>query len=166
MGFWVAILITLAMAGSVLWVMPSPREKSLTAMRSRALELGMKVRLLDEKLAKSLFYWLEDYRPFVLYECMLPTHARPVSAKARIVRLSVDEHAHELDANDLLKDSLVQAGVFKGLPETCEALVISRAGLAILWRERQVDKDSLQEIDAIKNTLDACAKQYSLWLEA
>ena len=165
MGFWIAILITLAMAGSVLWVMPSPREKSLTAMRNRALELGMQVRLLDQKLAKSLFYWLEDYRLFVLYECMLPTEARPKSAKARIVRLSIDAQAHELDANDPLKDSLVQAGVFSGLPETCEALVISRAGLAILWRERQADKASLQEIDAIRSSLDACAKQYLLWLE-
>ena len=51
MGFVIAVLLTLAMAGSVLWVMPSAREKALSAMRQKALENGVRVRLLDEKTA-------------------------------------------------------------------------------------------------------------------
>ncbi|KZY72379.1 hypothetical protein A3740_20935, partial [Oleiphilus sp. HI0068] len=156
MGLWVALLITLAVFGSVLWVMPSPREKSLTAMRARALELGLKVRLLDEKLAKSLFYWIDNYRPYTLYECLLPREAKPSSHKARVIRLSVDHDAHELDARDELKEALEKEGVFEGLPETCEALVISQGGLAMLWREQQKSPESLEEVESVKRCLESC----------
>ncbi len=163
MGFWLAILITLAVMGSVLWVMPSKREKSLTAMRSRALSLGMKVRLLDEKLASNLFYWIDNYRPYALYECMMPRDLKPSSHKARVVRLSVDENAHELDGIDELKAALDKRGVFEGLPEDCEALVISQGGIAFVWREHQRSLDSLEEVDRIKACLERCIDNADLW---
>ena len=164
MGIWIAVFITLAVFGSVMWVMPSPREKALTEMRSRALENGMKVRLLDQKLAKVLFYWLENYRPFTLYERPLPTKDRPASHKAIVVRLSEDKNAHELDARDELKEALSKAGVFDSLPDTCEALVISQGGLAILWIEKQKSLGSLEGIDSIRECLDKCAENSALWL--
>ena len=135
MGLVIAIFITFAVLGSVLWVMPSQREKSLSKMRSRALELGLKVRVLDGKLAKQLFHWLENYRPYTLYECSIPSDARPASHKARVLRLSKDFEEHELD-RDELKQQLKELGAFDGLPDTVEALVISRSGIAILWKEQ------------------------------
>jgi hypothetical protein len=162
-GLIVALFITFAVSGSVLWVMPSQREKSLTNMRSRALELGLKVRVLDEKLAKQHFHWLENYRPYTLYECSMPTDARPSSHKARVLRLSRDYDEHELD-RDELKQQLSDQGVFDNLPDTVEALVISRSGLAILWKEKQESTESLAEIDSIKSCLQSCLGFSKLWV--
>ena len=61
MGLVIAILLTLALAGSVLWVMPSPREKRLTALRADAMRRGLRVRLLDKGMGAKLFPWLDDY---------------------------------------------------------------------------------------------------------
>jgi hypothetical protein len=164
MDFAIAVLITLAVLGSVLWVMPSRREKSLSKMRTRALQLGMKVRVLDQKLANQLFYWLENYRPYTLYECSIPGEARPNSHKARVIRLSRGFEEHELDRDDL-KQQLRLKGVFDGLPETVEALIISRSGLALLWKETQHNPDSLEEVDAIKQSLMKCLEYSNLWIQ-
>lgn len=163
MGIAVAIFITLVVFGSVLWVMPSQREQSLTKMRSRALELGLKVRVLDEKLAKQLFHWLENYRPYTLYECSIPSDARPSSHKARVLRLSAEFDEHELD-RDELKQVLKERGVFEDLPDTVEALVISKSGLAILWKEQQKSLESLEEVDSVKSCLEKCLMHSKLWI--
>jgi len=136
MGFWVAILITLAVLGSVMWVMPSPREKALTKMRHQAMGLGLKVRLVDKSIAGKLYPWLEDYRGYVMYEKYLPIGKKLSSNKAEVIRLSPDDNAHEIDIQNPIKLSLQEAGLLGELPESSEALTLFSGGVAFLWKER------------------------------
>ena len=136
MGFVIAVLLTLAMAGSVLWVMPSAREKALSEMRQKALQNGVRVRLLDEKTAAKLYPWLEDHRGLVNYELPLP--AGRVWKFGKPYALSVNqEKLHELDRDTGLWP-LVQAQLdIDDLPDSTEALTFYSHAMAILWREKE-----------------------------
>jgi hypothetical protein len=136
MEFWIAILITLAVFGSVLWVMPSPREKALIDMRQKAMGLGLKVRLVDKTLAGKLYPWLEDYRGYVLYEKYIPIGKKMLSNKIQVIRLSVDHQAHEIDVENPVKITLQQAGLLDNLPESSEALTLFSGGFSFLWKEK------------------------------
>jgi hypothetical protein len=162
MGMWIAIFITLVVIGSVLWVKPTAREKTLSLMRSKALSNGLKVRLLDMKLAAQLFPWIENYRWYVFYEKPVPAMMKPDNHKAKVIRLSDDAHAHEIDEADPIKKMLEQKALLTSLPSSVEALVISAAGIAILWQEQYQD-GSLQEVDIINDFLNACLQQRELW---
>jgi len=152
MGFWVAILITLAVFGSVMWVMPSPREKALTEMRRQAMGFGLKVRLVDQALAGKLYPWLEDYRGYVLYEKYLPAGQKMSTNKAQVIRLSADDRAHEVDVQNPVKVSLQQAGLLNGLPESSEALTLFSGGISFLWKE----KGGAEEVKRVEECLSEC----------
>jgi len=162
MGIWIAIFITLVVAGSILWVKPSVREKRLSHLRTRALAKGFKVRLLDIKLAAQLFPWLENYRGYVFYEKPVPVHLKPKSHKARVIRLSEDIHAHGIDAIDPLKCLLADKIGYDSLPESVEALVISVSGISVLWSERNTS-DDLREIEILDDFLNRCLQLPELW---
>lgn len=164
MGLWVAIFITLVVFGSVLWVKPSPREKTLTQLRNSALAKGLKVRLVDAKLAASLFPWIDNYRLFVFYEKNLPAAAKPKSHKAIVIRLSEDPNAHELDEENPIKSALINKIDVTTLPSTIEALVISASGIAIVWKEfKQGDLDVFQQLELIEGFLDECIINKEIW---
>jgi len=152
MGFWVAILITLAVLGSVMWVMPSPREKALTEMRHQAMGFGLKVRLVDKVLAGKLFSWLDDYRGYVMYEKYLPNGKKLLSNKAVVIRLSFDDKAHEIDIQNPIKLSLQEAGLLDELPESSEALILFSGGIALLWKER----GGCDGVEGIQKCLTEC----------
>jgi len=154
MGFWIAILITLAVFGSVLWVMPSPREKTLTEMRQRAMGFGLRVRLVDKALAAKLYPWLEDYRGYVMYEKYLPAGKKSLSNKAQVIRLSPDDRAHEVDVQNPVKLSLQQAGLLGKLPESSEALTLFAGGVSFLWRER----GGVAGVDSVERCLNGCVQ--------
>jgi hypothetical protein len=142
-GFVIAILITLAVAGSILWVMPSKRELRLTGMRQKALAHGLKVRLLDEKLAKKFFPWVDNYREYVLYE----NHSMklPKGQELVVYRTSSDEDVHELDklrANYLNAEAL---SLDANLPASHEAVVVYPSGIGVLWRE-QGDVEAVDQL--------------------
>ena len=139
MGLWIAIFITLAVFGSILWIKPSSRERLLIEYRRLALTKGLKVRLLEAKLSAQLFPWIDNYRQFVFYEKSLPSSAKPKSHKAIVVRVSVDPNAHEIDGIDPIRESLSSIPSFASLPKTAEAIVISASGIALLWRECSID---------------------------
>lgn len=160
MGFWIAILITLAVLGSVMWVMPSQREKALTEMRRTAMSLGLKVRLLDPKLAKKFFPWLDDYRGFTLYEKYFS--AGQQHARFQVVRLSIDENAHELDLDDPVKLYIDRSGLVNDLPSSVEALLLFAGGVAILWRE----DEGPEAVTQINECLAHCLQTAALWQSA
>ncbi len=165
MGLWIAILITLVVMGSILWIKPSPRERLLTEYRKAALAKGLKVRLLDAKLAGQLFPWIENYRQYVFYEKTLPVFAKPKSHKARVIRLSVDPGAHEIDIIDPLRQIIISNPGFLMLTKTAEALVISASGIALLWREGIVnEEDKLKPVDLIEQFLDECTQHSKMWV--
>lgn len=164
MGLWIAIFITLVVFGSVLWVKPSPRERLLTEYRRQALVKGLKVRLLDAKLAEQLVPWVDNYRQFIFYEKPLPSSAKPKSYKAIVVRVSEDPNAHELDEEDRVREALFKKVDFKVLPSTAEAIIISASGISILWLERE-DKNlpSSNPIDVIDQFLTECIVNSKIW---
>mgnify|MGYP003632237505 CR=1 FL=1 len=164
MGLWIAILITLAVMGSILWIKPSPRERLLIEYRKAALSKGFKVRLLDAKMSKQLFPWIENYRQFVFYEKSLPVRAKPKSHKALVVRVSVDPNAHEIDAIDPIRQALAANLSFKELPQTVEAIVISVSGISILWRECSDKREGdLNPIDLIDRFFIESIAHSKLW---
>jgi len=152
MGFVIAILITLAMAGSVMWVMPSPREKRLSELRMRALKRGLKVRLLDKNMAAALYPWLDNYRPYVSYELPFPAGKSIKLDRAVVVRMRVDANVHELDLLDPLRVNLVEQGMFELFPNTAEALVFYSGGVSVLWTEL----GDVSEVDRVREGLGAC----------
>lgn len=164
MGLWVAIFITLVVFGSILWVKPSPREKTLTQLRNSALAKGFNVRLLDAKLAANLFPWIENYRQFVLYEKTLPSAAKPKSHKAMVIRITENPNAHELDEENPIKGVLATKVDFTVLPKTVEALVISASGISIVWREYQdASLDVFQQLEVIEKFLVECIQYSNAW---
>lgn len=136
MGFVVAILITLAVMGSVMWVMPSPREKRIIAMRNKALALGLKVRLLDQKLASKFFPWCEDYRQYVLYEKYFSAKVAALTTPL-VIRLSDGFIPHELDEKHPINQILDERGVIEVLPESVEALIFYSGAVGMLWTEKE-----------------------------
>lgn len=163
MGLWIAIFITFAVLGSILWVKPSPREKMLTNYRKQALGLGLKVRLLDQKLSAQLFPWLADHRSFVFYECSIPVHAKPQSNKPIVIRLKDDPNAHELDSKDAVKEALSEKIDFSRLPNTSEAIVVSASGIALLWKEVSGEKVAGDFVAEIAKFLEECLSHHKLW---
>lgn len=155
MGIWIAVFITLVVIGSVLWVKPSVREKNLSLMRTKALSKGLKVRLLDMKLAAQLFPWLENYRLYAFYEKPIPVNLKPKNHKARVIRLSENPNAHEIDEVDPLKLILIEKTDLGDLPNSVEALVVSASGIAILWKEQVSDK-AMSEVEQIDHFLNQC----------
>ena len=164
MGLWIAIFITLLVFGSILWVKPSPRERTLTQLRTMALSKGLKVRLLDARLSAQLFPWIDNYRQFVFYEKPLPSIAKLKSNKAIVIRVSDDPNAHELDQDKPIKVALSNKVDFTLLPSTAEALVISASGISIVWREYQDGElDVFQQLELIEDFLAHCIVNSNIW---
>ena len=164
MGLWFAILITLVVFGSILWIKPSHRERLLIDYRKTAVSKGLKVRLLDAKLAEQLFPWIENYRQYAFYEKSLPAFAKPKSHKAIVVRVTVDPNAHEIDAIDPVRQVLSNNPRFGSLPDTAEAIVISASGISILWRESSSNSlDHTHPIVLIEEFLSDCITQSKIW---
>jgi len=155
MGIWVVVFVTVGLLGSVLWVMPTPREKALTDMRSAALGMGLKVRLSDQKLANALFPWLADYRGYVLYEKALPLGQQIRSPKAKVIRLSENPNAHEIDGFDPLLINLRSKGILNNLPSTAEALIFASSGVSLLWKEQRDIKD----VSLLNDCLLSCLRE-------
>ena len=159
MGLWIAIAVTLLVLGSVLWVMPSARDKMLTEVRQKALAHGTKVRLLDQKLASSLFPWLDDFRGYVLYEKYFAANPRQVKFPSYAIRLSEHEPESEFDLPDPLKSCLDETALAKNLPASAEALAFFPRGVALLWRE----SGETEVVERIDRCLQGCLETASLW---
>ncbi|MDX1451323.1 MAG: hypothetical protein R3183_02115 [Oleiphilaceae bacterium] len=154
MGMVIAVLLTLALAGSVLWVMPSPKERRITAMRNAALKNGLRVRLLDASMAKGYFSWLADHRGYVLYE--LPRLGGTASAgiRPRVIRLRRPENEHELDRDAACEAYVAQRDLIKRLPTCSEALLFQPASVAVLWQESKESDESV--VEEIARVLKEC----------
>ncbi len=151
MGIWIAVLLTLAMLGSVLWVMPSPREKRLTEMRKLAMSRGLKVRLLDKNLANKLFPWVTDPRGFVLYEKYSRGGDKTVSNQVNVIRLN-NEDCHELDRDKKHEAYLEVHGLLSKAPASSEAIAFYSGCVAWLWREQ----GDVSSVEALADVLDIC----------
>lgn len=152
MGFAIAVVLTMALLGSVLWVMPSPREQRLSKMRQQAMSSGLKVRILEEKHIAKLYPWLKETRAYVTYEQAKSDGSKWPIKKPIVVPLK-QESVHELDRQSELYTSIAQGADLAALPPSAEALVFYSACVALLWRE-----DSEQGVETVTHILDACLR--------
>ena len=152
MGGWIAVVVILMLIGTVSWAMPSPRDRLLAAMRTQALRLGIRVRLVDKTLAEALFPWLEYFHDYVLYEKDLLLENKNTSRDIKVFKLPLVE---ETDATkDSCNDSIDLLRVMGGcgsFTRLISAVVVSSRSLSFLWKEQGSIEDVIQ--------LDRCLEQ-------
>ena len=159
MGIWIAVVITLLVLGSVLWIMPSTRDKMLMEVRQQALMQGLKVRLLDQQSASALFPWLDDFRGYVLYEKYFAADRKQLKFQPFVIRLSAHQPESEFELEDPLKQTLDRTGLVEKLPASVEALAFYPRGVALLWRE----SGEAGAVERIGNCLQGCLETATLW---
>lgn len=162
MGFAIAILLTLAMLGSVLWVMPSPREKRIEQFRRLAMSKGVRVRLLDSALAGKWVPWVEDFRGLVSYHMPCKAGEKLPVSGITVIRLQEDEDMHELDRESALRRAFLATGLSENLPVCCEAVIFSPGDVAIVWPEQKTEED----LDKVLKALEACLEIDMAMLQA
>lgn len=152
MGIVIAIFITLVVAGSILWVKPSRRDVRIADIRRKAMSHGIRVRLLDEKLVRSMFPWLSDHRGLSIYE----NHNLdvPVDREMRVFRVNGLEDLHELDRLNF--DELERKISSYDMPDGIEAIVVYPTGVGLLWNE-QGDESA---VDALSELLQLVNREY------
>jgi len=154
MGAWIALLVILMLIGTVSWAMPSPRDKALAAMRSQAIRLGMRVRLVDKTLAGALFPWLEYFQGYVLYEKAMPLRDKNKNRDIKVFRLQTNEGRAK--AKDSCHEIVELLGVMSGLeelPTLISAVVVSSTSLSLLWRE-QGDVENVEKVNCCLEQLN------------
>jgi hypothetical protein len=134
---WLLILFCLAVAVSpLLWMKSSPRQLQITQFRKLARELGINVNLHkrpeareSEKRLDCMFYWLpwrdsRGVKPWVLHR-----HSnRGWQSNFQGWRW-VDDQADILWATML-------AETLNRLPSGATAIIVTRAGVGVIWDER------------------------------
>ncbi len=147
MGIAIAILLCLAACGSLLWMVPSQREKQLTSLRRLAMKHGLRVRLLDAGLMKNCFPWLRDHRGLALYELpkSLASSSRD-SFPAWAIRLPLQPLSEFEEAANIRRQELIREHLER-LPVSAEALLFHPAGVVLLWREQIGGRGVQQEAE-------------------
>jgi len=155
MGWFIAIFVTLMIAGSVLWIKPSKRDLRLSELRRRAMTSGIRVRLLDEKLRDNLFPWLEDHRGYSLYENHQLGGREGRSMQAFEVHRK--EPLHELDYLNLDVDAKNLQEFEAGLPDGVRAVVLYPDGVGLLWDER----GEVEVVDRLIESMKVLSEAFS-----
>lgn len=140
MGWLIAIFAVFVVAGSVAWIKPSKRELRLTELRRHAMQLGVRVRLLDEKTKNNMFPWLSDYRGYVLYEnhALALREDRPM----RAFEVNSDKEMHELDRINMDVACATISAFESKLPSGVRGVVVYPDGAGVVWDE-QGDNESV-----------------------
>lgn len=133
MGWFIAIFVTLMIAGSVLWIKPSKRDLRITELRREAMSQGVRVRLVDEKLRENMFPWLDDHRGYAVYE----NHqlAAREGRQMRAFEVRSETQLHELDILRLDADESKLKSFEAGLPAGVRGVVLYPDGVGLLWDE-------------------------------
>ena len=155
MGWFIAIFVTLMIAGSVLWIKPSKRDLRLSELRRRAMAKGIRVRLLDEKLRDNLFPWLEDHRGYSLYENHQFGGREDRSMQAFEVHRK--EPLHELDYLKLDVDAKRLQEFEASLPMGVRAVVLFPDGIGLLWDER----GDVELVDRLMDSMKVLSAEFS-----
>jgi len=146
---WLIVLLILAViAGNLMWLMPSKRERQQMVFRQAAMTKKMKVSAFKEleKLPDSCdteTHWMEY---------VLPTE-RSLNIHVPIVLKRMKNHAWVLP--DTL-DQLVITGLLEELPAGVVQITIRQMSVVALWDERG-DKNAIDQLHAVLTSLrDTC----------
>ena len=155
MGWFIAIFVTLMIAGSVLWIKPSKRDLRITELRRKAMSKGMRVRLVDEKLRENLFPWLDDYRGYAVYE----NHqlAAREGRQMRAFEVRSETQLHELDILNLDADETKLRSFEESLPAGVRGVVLYPDGVGLLWDE----SGGAEVVDGLDGALKTLSDAFS-----
>ena len=142
---WLIVLLILAViAGNLMWLMPSKRERQQMIFRQSAITRKMKVSECKdpEKLPEACdpeVHWMEY---------VLPTE-RSLDIHVPIVLKLMTNHAWVLP--DALNQQAV-AGLLAELPSGVVQVTIRQMSVVALWDERG-DKDTIDQLHAVLTSL-------------
>ncbi len=155
MGWFIAIFVTLMIAGSVLWIKPSKRDLRITELRRKAMSQGVRVRLVDEKLRENLFPWLDDHRGYAVYE----NHklAAQEGRQMRAFEVHRQTQLHELDILKLGADETKLRSIEENLPAGVRGVVLYPDGIGLLWDE----SGGVEVIDGLTDAMKTLSEAFS-----
>lgn len=146
----IIFVVVLSLAGSILWVFPSPSQRRKGALRSKALTLGLSVRFCDKQFT-SVVDGEEYLDPLICYA------SRPVQSKGGDFEITLMK-AWNGGAYIWRLDSL------RNLSEQVEALICNRVqeieaiqGVSLFqsgYRFYWLESASSHELVKIKSELD------------
>lgn len=137
MGALIAILATLALVGSVMWLKPSPAQRRQEEFRMLARQLGLDVRLAPLPQTRRARVRQEAPDPGVVYRLLRFDIKAPLAQDYVLVRDNADA-PWEAQTDAALPAALQQVvnAVLPGLPRDSVALELTAHGPGIYWRER------------------------------
>ncbi len=146
----IIFLIVLSLAGSILWVLPSPSQRRKAALRSKALTLGFSVRFCDKQFT-SIVDGEEYLDPLICYA------SRPVQSKGQDFEITLmkvwkdGEYIWRLDSLRNLSEQ-TEALVTKRVQDISSIQGVSffQAGYRFYWLEAA----STDELEKVAATLD------------
>ncbi len=150
MNWIIIVLILLSIIGSMLWVMPSPRQRVQALLRQQAMRLGVKVKICRVVLPRALGETLVDERDCVAYRMprieryRKPRHTAAEPTTWQIFK--VRSHANAGLPQDwswsqgegrLEPATLaLMAELIEALPADIYGLESTPVGVAVYWEER------------------------------
>lgn len=137
MGALIAVLVALALLGSVMWLKPSPAQRRQEEFRALARQLGMDVRLAPLPQTRRARVRLESPDPGVVYRLLRFDIKAPLVRDYVLVRENADA-PWEPQTDEVLPAALQQVldGVLPGLPRQSVAVELTAHGPGVYWRER------------------------------
>lgn len=145
MGDWIVVLIVLALAGSVFWIMPSQQDRKKMGLRQVAMRSGLKVRFPDKGLKERLVRYEDILLGTAMYERILPARQKSmVTGALFIVREDAEREWVFLEKNlqlalQAVSEQVVQA--LMKLPKNIGLVMLSPNGISVFWSERGEERD-------------------------
>ncbi|MEH6471832.1 MAG: hypothetical protein V7752_11325 [Halopseudomonas sp.] len=145
MNWVIIVLILLAIIGSMMWMMPSPRQRVQALLRQRAMRLGFQVQIVRILLPRALGEAMADERDCVAYR--LPrTQKRSGSKPVPWQIFQLTSHANVglpegwswSKGEDQLEQSTLGliAELIQSLPEDVYGIESTPVSVSVYWEER------------------------------
>lgn len=159
MGAVIAIVVALALLGSVLWLKPSPAQRRQAELRELARQLGVDVRLASLPQTRRAMVRKQAADSGVVYRLLRFDIKVPLPRDYVLVRENVGA-PWEPRTDDVLPATVQQAieAVLSGLPRDCVAVELTPHGPGIYWRERgdaQTVRDLASSLERLMQGLSA-----------
>jgi len=162
MGFLIAALVLMLVAGPVLWLKPSKGEARRTQLRLLARGLGLQVRLCNLPQVRRARVRREDARQGIVYLLPVPEPGKLKPIEYCLTREN-GSSPWEADESDALPADLqlVVDRIASAVPADVVAIGLNPQGPALYWRERGDEatvRSLAQWLQALRNAMLATLK--------
>lgn len=163
MKWFIIALVTASLVGSVMWVMPSPRQRHQAELRLRARKLGFQVQLVRITLPRAFGEVEGEERTLPVYRLPrtnLERHERDNWPSWEVLRVDtlhgdglIEHWSWSKKAENLPPAALDQInGVLAELPDDVLGMESTPLSLGLYWEE-QGDTDRLEQLHALVQPL-------------